>query len=176
MVLLDQPLSPWFARSEVSELPLGHEIFLVTSTCSCVPGDTWLCFWVGLELRWDKISQFESIYSVSGPTAILHSPEHLVPQPLSDVPRAEGDGEEQSGSCGSWVHQACDASASYTPVPLSCAKHSESEQPSLCSWPGPENPLHQTSSFAVPLHDIHTYRIKLCVTVLKGVGRTEYTF
>lgn len=123
MVLLDQPLCPWFARSKVPELPLGRETSLVTSTGSGVPDDISRHLWVGLEPRWGTISQFGSIYSPSGPTAVLHSPERLVPQPPWGIPALRA---EQRGLSSMWC------SATSVRVPLPCAGHNEGE------WPGAE--------------------------------------
>lgn len=136
MVLLDQTLSPWFVRSKVPELPLGHETSLVISTCSCVPDDISLHLWVGLELRWDTISQFGSIYTLSGPTTILRSPEHLVPQPLSHMPHIEGGENERSMGpvVPRSVKHAMPQPAPLAPPPLHWAQWEREARSQDCVW------------------------------------------
>lgn len=175
MVLLDQPLSPWFARSKVSELPLGQETSLVTSTYSCVPDDISPHLWVGLESRWDTISHFGSSYSLSGPTAVLPS---LTRAPGSSAPLGHAThwgqwGRAKHGSCGTWVCQACNASAGSTQVLLPCAEHSKSKQTGVKpvsetrAW---AHPTKQMLFSAIPLHDIQTYCLNkaLCCSLKRG--------
>lgn len=148
MVLLDQPLSPWFARLKVPELPLGQETSLVTSTGGCVPNDISLHLCVGLEPRWDTISQFGSIYSLGSLTAILCSPEHLVPQPLSGMPHVEGGGAEWSTgpvAPGSVKCATPQPAPRESPFPAPSTARASGWEPSLCPGPGPESPSHQTN-------------------------------
>lgn len=129
MVLLDQPLIPWFARLKVPELPLGQETSLVYF-------HRWLCaqwhFTVPL-----SGSRAEMRYNFSIWKYLLPGRSHRHP-PLTRAPSSSASlgyatrwgwwGRVKHGSCGTQVCQACNTSASSMWVPLPCAKHSESEQ------------------------------------------------